>query len=217
MEIPTLKAEPRKAAGSRAAKRLRRSGKLPAIVYGHQTEPEAVTLDYHDVELQIQHGTHVVNLDIGGKTQSCLFKDAQYDHLGMKLMHLDLTRVNLSERVTVNVTLEFKGSPKGVADGGVFHTGLSGLDIECSVSNIPESIKVDVSGMEMFHVLYVKDLVLPEGVDAITDAETVVATVREPTVTAEEEAEAAEGEGAEGTSEPEVIARGKEEEESGGE
>lgn len=216
MEIPTLKAEQRKAAGSRAAKRLRRSGKLPAIVYGQETDPEAVTLDYHEVELQIHHGTHVVNLDIGGNIQSCLLKEAQYDHLGMKLVHLDLTRMNLTDRVTVHVAIEFKGTAKGVADGGVLNLNLSELEIECPATSIPDVIKIDVSDMDMDHVMYVKDLKMAEGVVVTTDPETVVATVREPAVMVEEVDEAAEAAAAEGGSEPEVITKGKGEEESSG-
>ena len=77
MEIPTLKAEPRQAAGSRAATRLRRDGKLPAVVYGHKQSSESVSLTYRDVETYIEHGLHVIKLDLSGQVQPCQFKQAQ--------------------------------------------------------------------------------------------------------------------------------------------
>ncbi|MFH1417456.1 MAG: 50S ribosomal protein L25 [Planctomycetota bacterium] len=216
MDIPTLKGEPRKAAGTRAAKRLRLAGKLPAIVYGHKTDPLSLTLDYHDVELNLEHGAHVVNLDLNGEVQPCLFKDAQYDHLGIKLLHVDFTRVRLDERVKVHVQIELRGQAKGVAEGGVLHQELAEIEIECPAMNIPEKIRVDVSDLAIDDVLHVKDLAFDEGHVATSDPETVVATVREPLVQEEEEvaADAAAGEApAAGAGEPEVITKGKGDEE----
>ncbi len=216
MDIPTLKGEPRKAAGTRAAKRLRLAGKLPAIVYGHKIDPLSLTLNYHDVEQNLEHGTHVVNLDLNGEVQPCLFKDAQYDHLGIKLLHVDFTRVRLDERVKVHVQIELRGQPKGVGDGGVLHHELAELEIECPAMNIPESIRVDVSNLAIDDVLHVKDITLAAGHVAISDLEAVIAMVREPLVTEEEEGEAegAAGEAsASGASEPEVITKGKGDEE----
>lgn len=212
-QVATIKAEPRKAAGSRAAARLRRAGKLPAIVYGHKQDPEPVALDRHAVELQLKHGAHLVTLDLGGKTQPCLFKDAQYDHLGMSLMHLDLARVDLTERVTVRVPLELRGTPKGVADGGVLRQELMELEVECLVTSIPDVIKVNVNDLALDQVLHVSELTLDEGISAITDAESVVATVRPPLV----QAEPVPGAPAEGAAEPEVIAKGKVDAEGEGE
>jgi ribosomal protein L25 (general stress protein Ctc) len=90
MEIPTIKAESRQAAGSRAAARLRRKGKLPAIVSA-TSRTLAVALEMHDIELHMSHGRLVLELDVQGNVQPCLIKDAHYDHLG-RLVHLDLAR-----------------------------------------------------------------------------------------------------------------------------
>ncbi|HKQ47875.1 MAG TPA: 50S ribosomal protein L25 [Phycisphaerae bacterium] len=211
MEIPTIKAESRQAAGSRAAARLRRKGKLPAIVYGHKQDPLAVALEMRDVELQISHGAHLVNLDVQGKVQPCLIKDAQYDHLGAELVHLDLARVDLNETVKVHVTLELRGTPKGAAEGGQLRQDLMELEVECLVTNIPENIRVSVADLALNQVLYVKDLKLDAGIRAVNDPETVVATCRVPQVQAEVSTEAAAP--VEGAAEPEVIAKGKIEEE----
>lgn len=215
MEIPTLRVAARRAAGSRAAARLRRTGRLPAVVYGHGLPPVPISLDYHDVELHLQHGLHVLKLDMDGEVQPCQFKEAQYDHLGLELVHVDLMRVDLTERVKVNVQLEFRGTPKGVAEGGIFRHELTELEIECVVAEIPDGVRVDIAGLELNQVLHVRDIPLPEGVSAATEPDAVVAVVRLPAAAAVvEEAVKVEGE-AEPAGEPEVIAKGKSEETSG--
>ena len=178
-----------------------------------------MTLDYHEVELQLKHGTHVINLDVGGQVQPCLFKDAQYDHLGSKVVHVDLARVSLTERVKVRVALVLRGTPKGAAEGGVLHQEQAELEVECPALQIPDAIRVDVSGLELNQVLYVKELTLDPNLKVLTDLESVVATVREPTTKVEEVPAAAaatpEAAAAAATAEPEVIAKGKGEEEEG--
>jgi len=213
MDIQTLTVEPRKAAGSRAAARLRKQGKIPGIVYGHKIDPEPVVLTYKEVETQLHHGAHLVNLKLGGKTQSCLIKDVQYDHLGSTLIHIDLARVDLTERVTLRVPIELKGTAKGVADGGVLRQEIMDLEIECPVASIPDSIRINVSDFALDHVLHVKEIQLPTGVKAMSDEDAVVLTVRVPLARAETPVAAAEG----GTAEPEVIAKGKIEEEGAAE
>ncbi|MFQ5411384.1 MAG: 50S ribosomal protein L25 [Phycisphaerae bacterium] len=212
MEIPTLSVEPRKAAGSRATARLRRGGKLPAILYGHGREAATLSLDTHDVEQQLEHGMHIVNLNMDGTVQACQFKDVQYDYLGTNPIHVDLIRVDLSERITLNVSLEFRGTPEGVGEGGVFRHELTDIEIACVVSEIPDSIRVDISHLGLDQILYVKDIELPEGMTAVTDPEAVVGMVRLP-IAAPETPVAEEGEAP--IAEPEVISKGKAEEESG--
>lgn len=212
MQIETLIVESRKATGTRAAARLRRAGKLPAVLYGHRIEPVTLSLDCHAVEMQLAHGAHLINLAMEGKEQPCLIKDVQYDHLGSKLVHVDLARVDLSERVKVHVPIELRGHPKGVHDGGVLMHELASLEVECRVSDIPESIRVEVADMELDQVMHVKDLVLGEGITATSDPEAVVAMVRMPAAKAAAIAEVIEGEPTE--AEPEVIAKGKGEEDS---
>jgi large subunit ribosomal protein L25 len=210
MEIPAIKADSRNAAGSRAAARLRRSGKLPGVVYGHKQETVAVALDRHDMELHLEHGAHLLQVELGGKAQPCLIKDVQYDHLGSTPVHVDLARVDLNERVKVRVPIELRGHPKGVAEGGVLRQELSDLEVECLVARIPEKVRIDVSHLALHEVLYVKDLKLETGLKATRDPETVVATVRLPQVHVEAPVVGAPAEGA---AEPEVIAKGKVEEE----
>ena len=206
MEIPTLQAESRKAAGSRAATRLRKAGKLPAIVYGRKQDPLAIAIDYHKMEQHMSHGAHLLNLDINGKVQPCLIKDAQYDHLGSTLVHIDLARVDLKDKVKVHVPLELRGTPKGAADGGVLRQDMQELEVECLVTSIPERIRIDVSDLALDQVWYVKDLKLDPGLKSTNDPDSVVATCRIPLEKAAVDVTAAPVEGA---AEPEVIAKGK--------
>ncbi len=211
MQIETLDVEKRKAAGTRAAARLRRTGRLPAILYGHKIEPVTLSLDCHAVEMQLSHGAHLINLKMEGTEQPCLIKDVQYDHLGSKLVHVDLARVDLSERVKVHVPIELRGHPKGVHEGGVLMHELVSVEIECMVTDIPDNIRVEVADMELDQVMHVKDLQLPEGITATSDPEAVVAMVRVPAAKAVEVEEAIEGEKPT-EAEPEIIAKGKGEE-----
>ncbi|HWL92796.1 MAG TPA: 50S ribosomal protein L25 [Phycisphaerae bacterium] len=207
MEIPTLTIESRKAAGSRAATRLRKQGKLPAVVYGHGQDPAPIALNNHEVEQYLKRGLHVVNLKAGNDVQPCQFKDAQYDHLGISLVHVDLMRVDLAQRIKVTVPLEFRGTPKGQIEGGILRHEVSEIEVECLVANIPHSVRVDVSGMALDAVMHVKDVELPEGVAHVLDPEAVVAVVRLPAAVAEVTAAPAEA----GPAEPEVIGKGKQE------
>ena len=215
MDIPTLNVESRKAAGSRAAARLRRGGRLPAVLYGHGLDPAAVSLDYHDVEMHLEHGLRVIKLDMEGNVQPCQFKAAQYDHLGSTLIHVDLVRVDLAERIKVTVQMEFRGTPKGAEAGGVFRHEITELEIDCVVAEIPESIRVDISELGLDDVIHAKDVVIPEGTTLAGDPEAVVGVVRLPAVAAEPEPTEGEGEEDAAAAEPEVITKGKDEDEAG--
>ncbi len=147
---------------------------------------------------------HLFALTLDGKAENVLVKEVQYDHLGMEVIHVDFARVDLNERVEVTVPLEFKGTPKGEADGGVLQQLVSELEIECVVTNIPDAIRYNVSEMALDSILHLKDIKLPEGVRALQDEDLIVASCKE----IEEEVE----EGAADTAEPEVIGKKKEDE-----
>jgi large subunit ribosomal protein L25 len=194
----TVTAEPRSELGSRANKRLRDAGKLPGVIYGHTLAVVPITLPKKEVVKHLDKGAHLFALTVGGQAENVLVKDVQYDHLGMEVLHVDFTRVDLTERVEVTVPLELKGDPKGEAEGGVLTQVVSELEIECVVTDIPSAIVHNVSDMGLDSVLHLKDLALPAGAKAMQDPELILATVKE---LAEEEA--TEGE----TAEPEVIGK----------
>ncbi len=217
MEIQTLVVESRKPAGTREAARLRRAGKLPAVLYGHKLDPVHLAMSSQDLETLLQKGAHLVNLNLGSEEQACLIKAVQYNYLGDTPVHVDLARVDLNERVQVYVQIELRGTPKGIGEGGALQRGLKEIEIACLVANIPESIRLDVSHLALDDVLHVKDIELPEGAEAISDPEAAIVMIRVPA--AQKSAIATgegEGEGEEKPEgeEPEVIAKGKAEEES---
>jgi len=146
-----IKAEIRTSLGSKQAARLRRQGKLPAIVYGHKEDPVAVSFDLHDFVEDLHHGHRLFDTEFGGKTETLLVKDLQYDHLGKNVIHADMVRVNLEETVKVTVPIEMRGTPKGSHEGGIVDEHLDHLEIECRVTEIPEVIPVlvkDLGGPE---------------------------------------------------------------------
>ena len=187
--------------GSRANKRLRDSGHIPGVIYGHKEAVVPVTLPKKELTGHLDHGTHLFDLALDGKSEKVLVKEVQYDHLGIEIIHVDFARVSLDEKVEVTVPLELKGTPKGEAEGGVLQQIISELEIECLVTDIPEVIRHNVSEMEKDSVLHIRDLKLPPGVRVLQDEDLIVATVREIEEAAPTEvAEAA-------STEPEVIGR----------
>lgn len=191
--------------GSRANKRLRDAGLLPGVVYGHKEAVISITLPRKEVVTHISHGAHLFDLAIDGKSEKVLIKEVQYDHLGIEVIHVDFARVSLDEKVEVTIPLELKGTPKGEADGAVLQQIVAELEVECLVTEIPELIRHNVSDMEKDSVLHIKDLHFPTGVKCLQDPDLIVATVKEI------QEEVAPVEGAEGSAEPEVIGKGKEE------
>jgi large subunit ribosomal protein L25 len=199
-----IAAEPRSALGSRANKRLRDTGKVPGVVYGHKEAVVPVSLPKKELVNHLNRGTHVFDLGLSGKTEKVLVKEVQYDHFGIEVLHVDFARVSADERVEVTVPLELKGEPAGESEGGVLQQIVSELEIECLVTDIPSVIVHNVSEMKLDDVLHIKELKLPPGVKALQDEDLVVAQVK----TIEEEAAAPSEEGA---AEPEIIGRKAEE------
>lgn len=214
MEMVTLKGERRKELGTRATKALRATGMIPVIIYGHGEPPEAVSLQLHDVRVALAHGARTLQVKRGRtKKKQYLIKEVQYDHLGQTPIHLDLTRVDLDERVKVRVGIELRGVPKGVSEGGVLDQYMADLEVECLVTEIPETLHPLVIELALGDSLLVKDVELPAGVFALAEADERVATVR--TLAEAPESEASE-EAEKKTAQPEVIGRVRKEEEEGG-
>ena len=195
--MAVIKLTKREKLGTRASRRLREKNLIPGIIYGHGQENIPVSMPAHDIALAIQHGEHLIEAELDGKRENFLIKDVQYDYLGHEIIHVDLTRVSLHERVQVTVPIVLRGTPVGVeSEGGVLSQHLTELEIQCLVTNIPDELRVSVADMHVNDVLRVADLKLPEGVTTTEDPETVVASISvvEEEVEAPAEAEAAEPE-----------------------
>ncbi|MCO6437514.1 MAG: 50S ribosomal protein L25 [Phycisphaerae bacterium] len=212
MEVVHLTARRRENLGTRPSRALREEGLLPAVIYGHNQPPEYVVLNRHDVEVALHHGARTLDLKVDGKAQQYLIKEVQHNHLDSEVIHVDLMRVDVHERVRVNVGVEPRGTPKGVSEGGIFDPVLASIEVECRVTEIPDVLHPLVTNLGLGQSLLVKDLELPPGVKAITDPDAIVAIVRAKGVEEEEVAEEGEAEG-ETSAEPERITRAKKEEE----
>lgn len=206
-ETPTIVAEPRERLGSRYAQRLRKKGRLPAVIYGHKANPVSVSIDEKQILTVLRHGAHVINVAIEGlQAETCLVKELQFGYLGDNVIHVDFARVDLDEEVEVNVNLKFVGQPEAAKKpGAVLTHQMTQLEVICKVRDIPDEIKVDLSKLE--DVFTVGEIQLPAGVRTELHPDQVVAQVA---LIEEEVAPTAEAaEVAAGAAEPEVITEKK--------
>jgi len=212
MNIDALTAVRRTAFGSANTRRLRREGKTPAVLYGHGEDVLPLVLHSTEVHAMVESGHHIATLNIEGKPERALVKDVQFDGWQSCVLHVDFARVALDETVSVAVELKTHGQPKAVLAGGVLEQPMHQMHVECKADHIPDAITVEIGHLEMNQMLHVKDLPLPDGIQALDDPDAPVVVIHEPRAGVEEEAPApAEGEA---QAEPEVIGRGAEEEET---
>ena len=205
MENTVIKAQPRTDHGSRACRRLRMKGMVPGVVYGHGEAVDAIAVDARDLLASLRSGARMFDLKLAGHSdEKVLLKAVQYDALGDEVIHVDLVRVSLTEKVEVDVPIVVTGQAVGVTVGrGILDQPLRDLHIECLPTQIPENIKVNIAEMNVGDMILVKQLTLPEGVVTKNSPEQVVVTIHEPL--AEEEVAPAVAATAEEVGEPEVI------------
>jgi len=210
----TVRAEARTGRGKNDARRLRARGMVPLTIYGGEGEAVSAAAPLRELAAILRsetgHNT-IFTLDVEGVGASeVLFLDRQLDPVRGRLVHADLRRLVQGQKIEVTVHIQLEGDPVGVREGGgILEQLLRDLEIRCSPREIPEAIHADVTGLGVHEVLHVSDLQVPEGIEVVTDPETAVATVA---VVREEQVEppaVAEEEGAE----PEVIGKGKKEDE----
>jgi len=201
IQVETRDPQKNKGTGSRVARRLRAKGWIPAIIYGHKQAPVPISISRDNVWEMIKKSTHLAELNLGGTTEIALVRDVQWDYLGKEILHLDFARVSADESIETEVRLEFRGTPPGVAEGGVLEVLVHSLRVTCRANAIPDTIRVDVSNLHLDQALHVRDLTgLPEGVTIDADPEQLLVHVTSRAATPEP----AESE-AEGTTQPEVI------------
>lgn len=205
-EIPKLTVENRPNLGSRYSARLRKTGKLPAVIYGHHQAPVHVSVNGGEIHDLLHKNTHLLEVVVDSKSEPCLVRDVQWNHLGSQILHVDLARVDLTERVTVEIEIELIGDAIGLKEPGAFlEQQMTSLEIQCLATEIPDNLKVDVSGLKVDEAVTVAQIKLPEGVTTKEDVDAIVAAIH---IIAEEVVEVAAGDGA---AEPEVIGKKLEE------
>ena len=207
-QVPKVEAELRERTGTRYAQRLRARGRLPANVYGRGREPVAITMDAKQFVDLLERNAHLLEVAVQGKAEPVLIREVQWDHLGTQVVHADLTRVDMSADVEVEIEVELTGEPAALnEEGALLSRETTSITVSCRPNAIPDVLHHDISELGVNETVTVADLRLPEGVTAVSDPETVLASIH---VMAEEPEEEPEVEAAEG--EPEVIGKGGEEE-----
>ncbi len=215
MEQKTLSASARTELKTGAARRLRRAGKIPAVIYGHR-EPVPVTIDGLEFirEFKIITESQIIKLTVGDETYDVLIKDYQEDILTGDVEHIDFFEIEAGKTLRTHIGIHLNGSAIGSREGGILEQQLYEVEIECLPQDIPDAFQVDVSGLAVGDSMHVSDLEAPEGVTILTSEDNVIALVAMPRLEVEPEAEeeeleegevAEEGEEAEGA-EPEEAA-----------
>jgi len=168
-----LSAELRSDMGKGASRRLRREGKVPAVIYGAEKEATSVTLDHNDLSKHLQHEafySHILTITVDGKAEKAVLKDLQRHPVRPVILHADFQRVSEKDKIRMHVPLHFKGEDVApgvkVGSGAVTHN-ITQVEVSCLAKDLPEFIEVDISGLELDQVLHLSDLVLPKGVELV--------------------------------------------------
>ena len=185
----TLALTARAPEGSRSARRMRREGLVPGVIYGGGEEPQHFAVDGRVLRNTLAHAAQVIEVAIDGASTNVLIKDVQRHPVRGDAIHVDLLRVRMDQAIHATVPIEFVGSEEapGVVEGGIFNQELREVNIEALPGDIPDAIHHAVSGLEMNATVTLEVLVAPQGVTLLDEPETVIATITPPTVEPVEE------------------------------
>jgi large subunit ribosomal protein L25 len=218
MDNVSIVVHKRDVTGTRAAKRLRKSGLIPGVIYGHGNDAVLISVEPHALRdaLGTSAGTHAV-LDVTFEGQKrghkAIVKEMELDPVRHNVTHIDLQEIRLDETIETTVAIDFVGEAKGVKAGGMLDESTREITIKGLVTAIPEHITIDISELDMNETAKVSDLLIPEGIEVLNDLDEVLCSVLPPRKVEEEvvEEEAVEA-GEAGEAEPEIV--GKKEEEA---
>jgi large subunit ribosomal protein L25 len=178
MEQKTLNAESRARLGKGESGRLKRRGRIPAVIYGHQ-EPLAVSIDAHEFDTKFHHISEstIIRLAVGGQEREVLIRDFQEDAVGGQVTHIDFYEVDKNRLLRTNVRVELTGAPVGVKEGGLLEHFVHEVEVECLPASLPEKILLDVNELRLGKSLHVRELPPVEGVRFLNSPEQVVCAV----------------------------------------
>ncbi|MBP3693012.1 MAG: 50S ribosomal protein L25 [Thermoguttaceae bacterium] len=205
-ELEVLEVKVRDTFGKRRIRRLRADGFVPANLYGHKQETLSLQVDAAALFMLLRRGHQIIKLS-GACTDEVLIKEVQWNVWGNEILHVDFTRINANEKLTVTVPVVLKGEAAGVHEGGVVEVLVHEVEVECSAVNVPDNVTVSVAKLGLGQQITVADVVLPEGITLNAAAETVLVQCAAKNEEVNMETGMAEG------AEPEVIGRKKEAEE----
>jgi len=217
MDEVVLKANRRTILGKQV-RAIRREGRLPAVIYGHYIDPISIELDSKDTSKSLTGlaPSTLITVDVDGTTHRALVREKQRNKITGMLLHVDFMAVSMTEKLRSEVYLEITGVAPAIKDfDGVLVTGSNVVEVEALPQDLPERLMVDISNLQKIgDGIYVRDLVVPEGVKILADPETMLALITAQAAVEEEVAPVVEEVV---TEEPEVIEHGKKEEEGEGE
>ena len=199
-EAFVVEAEVRSAHGKGASRRLRREGKVPAILYGGKGEPQSITVDHNELSKQLKieaFYSHILTVKIGGNAEQAVLKDLHRHPVRNEIMHMDLQRVLADQLLRMHVPLHFKGAeiaPGIKTGGGIIEHHVIQVEVECLPKHLPEFIEVDLSGLNVNEAVHLSQLKLSEGVTLVElkhDNDVSVAAVHLPRAAVAEEETAA--------------------------
>jgi large subunit ribosomal protein L25 len=190
MDTIEINVERRPGSGTSTARRQRRAGVIPAIVYGRKRTPLSINVQAVEFEEKLTHleGSHLIRLVHGGggdgdlHDRAVLLREVQRHPVSGAVLHADFFEVDLTERLTVSVPLHFVGKPVGVVAGGILQPVLREIEVECLPTEIPDFIDIDVSGLNIHEAIHLNEVRLPEGATLVSDGSQTIVTVLPPTV-----------------------------------
>jgi large subunit ribosomal protein L25 len=203
MQTFEIQAERRAAVGSAASRRLRREGRLPAILCGRGGESLALHVSVKDFDAARKKHARILMLQIDGRAEPAVIHDVAFDVITQEPAHVDFQRVSMKERIEIPVPVKVRGPSKGEAEGGILMLQMGQVRVRCLPLEIPEHLEADVRALELHQSLRVKDLALPKGVEAADPPDALVLAIVEKKEVVAPVAEAAEA----APTEPELISK----------
>ncbi len=214
MATTPLSASNRDATGKGIARKLRAAGRVPAVVYGHGIAPRALSIDTHEFELlleKVSYRTTVFELSVDGTKSNALVREIQRHPYKKEILHIDFQELVAGEKVSVKVPLAYVGSAIGAKEGGLIDQIMHELSIRVDPMAIPSKIEVDISSLSIGKSIHVREVPVPAGAEVLDDQDATICICAAPKE--EKAAEPTDAAAAAAVAEPEVLSKGKKEEE----
>jgi large subunit ribosomal protein L25 len=187
MEFIQIEVAPRESVGSSTSRRLRRDGRVPAVLCGMKKPNLNLTIPLDALRRFLRSGSHLVELKLGGNKRPAIIREVQHDAVTDEILHVDFHRVDADHEVEDHVALHFKGRAKGEAEGGVFQALEETVTVRCRPKDLPAEYLLDINDMALGDTIHVSDLERLPGVEILDEAEHVLAQCTVPKRTAAEE------------------------------
>ena len=187
-----LPMEERSALGTGSARAMRRNGKIPANYYYHGEANQNLAIDKKAFYQAMHSGQHVFEMDLNGDTVYAMIKAAQYHPVTEEVMHIDLMRVRRTEKMTFSIPVVLEGEALGTSEGGIVTKVTTAIELECYPTDVPESVTIDISELELYSTLTAVEILLPEDVSLISPEDTTIVTCNPPKAEVEPEVEEVE-------------------------